>query len=102
MAITKKYLKSKPICKVTLRIPKEIGADIQEAHVVGEFNAWNTQATPMKKLKSGEFSVGLDLETGCEYQYRFLLNGTNWINDPEADKQVPTEFGDSENSVVVV
>jgi len=56
----------------------------------------------MKKLKTGVFTVTLDLGKGREYQFRYLLDKKSWENDMDADKFVPTPFGDSENSVVVV
>ena len=39
MSLTKRYLKSKPVCKVTFRLPKEAGEWAQSAAVVGEFIA---------------------------------------------------------------
>ena len=56
----------------------------------------------MKKQKTGEFTTTLDLEKGREYQFRYLFDKKNWVNDRDADKFVPTPYGDSENSVVVV
>jgi 1,4-alpha-glucan branching enzyme len=102
MSIKKQFLKSKPVCKVTFRIPEEIGNSAQTAHVVGEFNGWNFMATPMRKLKSGAFTMTLDLEQGREYQFRYLLDKKNWGNDADADKFVPTPYEDSENSVIVL
>ena len=102
MSIKKQYLKSKPVCKVTFRIPEEIGKSVGTAHVVGEFNEWNFLSTPMKKLKKGAFTATLDLEKGREYQFRYLLDNRSWQNDGEADKFVPTPFGDSENSVIAL
>ena len=102
MSIKKQFLKRKPVCKVTFRIPEEIGNSVKTAHVVGEFNNWNFSSTPIKKLKTGVFTTTLDLEKGREYQFRYLLGKKNWENDSDADKFVPTTYGDSENSVVVV
>ena len=102
MSIKKQFLKRKPVCKVTFRIPEEIGNSAKTAHVVGEFNNWDFSATPMKKLKTGEFTATLDLEKGKEYQFRYLLDQKNWENDMGADKFEPTPFGDSDNSVLVV
>ena len=102
MSIKKKFLKSKSMYKVTFRVPKEIGDTAQAAHVVGEFNGWDDRATPMKKLKSGAFSTDLDLEQGREYQFRYLLDENNWLNDSDADKFVATPYGDSKNSVIVL
>jgi len=102
MSIKKQFLKSKPVCKVTFRVPKEMGDSVQTLHVLGEFNDWDYLAAPMKKLKSGAFSTCLDLEQGREYQFRYLLDKKNWHNDVDADKFVATPFGDSENSVIVL
>jgi hypothetical protein len=54
----------------------------------------------MKKLKSGAFTTTLDLEPGREYQFRYLLDEKIWGNERDADKSVPTPYGDSENSII--
>ena len=102
MSIKKQFLKTKPICKVTFRIPEKLGNSAKTAHVVGEFNGWNFLATPMRKLKSGAFTTTLDLEQGREYQFRYLLDKKNWQNDADADNLAPTPYADSENSVIVL
>jgi 1,4-alpha-glucan branching enzyme len=102
MSIKKQYLKSKPVCKVTFRISEEIGNSAGTAHVVGEFNNWDSVYTPMKKLKTGAFTTTLDLEKGREYQFRYLLDNKIWENDADADKYVLTPFGDCENSVIAL
>ena len=56
----------------------------------------------MKKLETGVGTATLDLGKGREYQFRYLLDKKNWGNDRDAEKFVPTPFGDSENSAVVV
>ena len=102
MSIKKQFLKSRPVCKVTFRIPEKLGNSAKTAHVVGEFNSWSFLATPMKRLKSGAFTTTLDLEQGREYQFRYLLDKKNWQNDADADNFAPTPYGDSENSVIVL
>ena len=52
MAISKQYLKSKPVCKVTFSVPAK---DADEVTVVGTFNEWDTKSTTLKKLKNGTF-----------------------------------------------
>jgi hypothetical protein len=54
----------------------------------------------MKKQKDGSFSVTLNLTKENEYQFRYLVNGTEWHNDWEADKYVPNPYS-GDNSVVV-
>ncbi|MHC4943734.1 MAG: isoamylase early set domain-containing protein [Planctomycetota bacterium] len=102
MTTLKKYLKSKPICKVTFKLPHNAANAAETAHLVGEFNNWDTRCTPMKKLKDGAFTVTVDLEKNKEYQFRYLLDQAKWENDWEADKYVPTPYGDGENSVVIL
>ncbi len=101
MAAKKQYLKSKPICKTKFIMPKQAVGNAQSVNIVGDFNQWDIQATPMKKLKNGSFSVGIDLPAGKEYQYRYLIDGEKWENDWAADKYVPSSFG-PDNSVIVV
>ena len=48
MALKKQYLKSKPVCKVTFEVASP---DSKNVSVVGDFNKWNTEAAPLKKLK---------------------------------------------------
>lgn len=100
MGIQKQFLKSKPVCKVTFKVPETVGNGAAQAFLVGEFNAWSTSATPMKKTKSGEFRVTLDLEVGHTYQFRYLIGESHWENDPDADAYCPTPFEDTQNSVI--
>jgi 1,4-alpha-glucan branching enzyme len=96
------YLKSKKVCKVTFRLPKIAVTDAKNAYVVGDFNDWNMYASPMKKLKSGDYTITVELEPGREYQFRYLIDETKWENDWFADKYVKSPYGDSDNSVVIV
>jgi len=95
--VTKRYLKSKDVTKVTFYTSAELGAE--EVFLVGDFNEWDEEATPMQQLKDGRFKVILELEPGKEYQYRYLVNGDEWHNDWEADKYVPNPYS-GDNSVV--
>lgn len=95
--LKKQQLKSKPICKVTFYTPASIEANT--VHLVGDFNQWEETATAMKKLKDGRFSITLELDANKEYQFRYLINGSEWHNDWEADRYVPNPFS-GDNSVV--
>lgn len=95
--LKKQHLKSKPICKVTFYSPAQVQAET--VHLVGDFNGWNETSDPMKPLKDGRFSLVLELEAGKEFQFRYLVNGTEWHNDWEADKYAPNPFS-GDNSVV--
>ena len=102
MSFKKQYLKTEPACRVTFRLPAEAAGDAGKVNIVGDFNGWDLYAIPLKKLKDGTFTVTLKLNTEREYQFRYLIDESTWANDWEADKYVPTPYGDEENSVVVV
>jgi 1,4-alpha-glucan branching enzyme len=102
MSLKKQYLKSQNLCKVTFRLSKPLAQGAGEAHLVGDFNNWDESATPMKKLKSGEFTATVPLEQGRSYQFRYLLDRRTWQNDGNADGYVPSGVSADENSVVRV
>ena len=97
--LKKRYLKSKPACKVTFYTAPELEAE--NVALVGEFNEWNEFATPMKPLKDGRFKVTVELPVDQRFQYRYLINNSDWHNDWAADQYVPNPFS-GENSVVEV
>lgn len=82
--------------RVTFSMPAEIWA--KAFYVVGDFNNWNTTATPLQKSGSA-WSVSLELDAGRTYEYRYLVDG-KWFNDWHADDYKPNEHG-GDNSVVV-
>ena len=103
MAIIKKYSEDKSICHVTFILPKEISENFEQVGLVGDFNHWDIHKDKFShKGSTGLFSAEYDLEAGREYQFRYLGNGETWLNEPEADKQALTHFGDSENSVLII
>jgi 1,4-alpha-glucan branching enzyme len=96
--LKKQRLKTRPACKVTFILPE--GTQARTAYLVGDFNNWDQKALPMKKLKDGTFKAIVELEADREYQYRYLVNGSEWINDDAADRYVAHPYG-GENSVVI-
>lgn len=101
MSIKKEYFKTKPSCKVTFRLPKDMAQNAKNVFVTGDFNAWQNNHTPMKKLKNGEFSAVIKLDKNKEYQFRYLIDGKTWLNESEADRYVPNGYGE-ENAVISV
>lgn len=103
MALSKQYLKSKPVVKVTFTLPAEAVEKSEKVTLLGEFNGWNPEeALALKKQKDGSFKGSLDLTPGKEYQFRYLLDNEKWENDWEADKYVSAGVNAEENSVVVL
>lgn len=100
MAIKKQYLKTRNICKVTFRVPAEVAKSAYRVNIAGEFNNWNTKSHPLRKLKSGEHTITLDLEPGRDYQFRYIFDEVHWENDHEADKYIPSQEFGVDNSVI--
>jgi len=100
--IKKQFLKSKPVCKVTFTLTPEAAENAEQVELVGDFSNWTDSPISMKKLKNGAFKTTLDLETGKDYQFRYVINGQKWENDWEADAYVPNNMTFEENSVVSI
>jgi 1,4-alpha-glucan branching enzyme len=102
--LEKRYIKSRKVAKVKFVMPKDQlveGVEAHSVHLVGDFNNWDVEATPMKqRKKDGAFYVTLDLEPGQRYEFRYLVNGEQWCNDWHADAYVPSDTGE-DNCVVV-
>ena len=96
MAITKQYLKTKPVCKVTFTVPAE---EANEVKVVGSFNGWDAKKNPLKKLKNGNFKGTIDLEKDNSYEFRYIVDG-NYVNDEQADAYAWNDFAWDENGVI--
>jgi 1,4-alpha-glucan branching enzyme len=97
----KRFLKSRPVCKVTFELPAQAVNGAAVVTLAGDFNGWDPAAMPLKRLKDGTCSIILDLPRDHEYQFRYLIDGKRWENDWQADKYVPNPAGDCENSVVI-
>jgi len=102
MSLKIRYLKSRPVGKVTFRLPGEAAPGAAAVHLVGEFNGWDAEATPMERLRDGSYKAMLDLETGRTYRYRYLIDGRTWENDWDAHRYAPSSFAGVEDSVVEV
>ncbi|RBP79443.1 glycoside hydrolase [Marinomonas rhizomae] len=98
--IEKNYLKTKPECKVKFTLPADIIGDAKSVAVVGDFNNWDCKANPMKKQKSGVFASTLNLDIKKSYQFRYVLDDTEWLNDEMADAYVPSPISYDTNGVI--
>jgi hypothetical protein len=102
MAISKNFLKSRPSCKVKFQLTPEEYGEAEGVFVVGDFNDWDENSHPMKKKRDGVFYLEMELPLGRDYQFRYRTDQNVWLNDPEADAQVFSQFSGVENSLVKV
>ncbi len=99
MSLKKQNLKSKSMCKVTFKFTGNEAKQAQEANLAGDFNDWNPNSIPMKKLKDGSFSTSLNLEANQEYRFRYV-SSNGWYNDDSADNYIHCDYADCENCIV--
>jgi 1,4-alpha-glucan branching enzyme len=102
MSYSKKFLKSRAACKVQFTVTEEQAQGASSVYLVGDFNSWSHTSNPMKKLKTGGFSLELDLPLGQDYQFRYLTDTGTWFNDDAAEAYVPNPFSGEGNSLVKV
>lgn len=69
-------------------------------YLVGDFNAWHRTSHPFRHESDGKWTISVDLEVGRAYQFRYLIDDRDWINDSQADAYVYNPYG-SNNFVVV-
>lgn len=73
--------------------------EAQQVYLAGTFNNWAPTGIPMKK-RNGYWEVKLYLTPGT-YQYKFVINGTDWKEDPLNPARVDDGYGGF-NSVFVL
>jgi len=62
-------------------------------HLAGEFNGWSGSAWPMTDADGDlVWTLTTPLETGRTYQYKYVINGTEWVTDPHAEATDPNNF----------
>ena len=83
---------------VTFQLPGSIWAE--SVHLVGDFNDWNRHSHSLTRSRLDDsWQITLELEKAKSYQFRYLVNGTDWQNNWNADRYVPNAYG-GENSVL--
>jgi hypothetical protein len=69
--------------------------------VVGDFNDWNPNKHLLRdENEDGIWTATLRLEPG-RYEYMFILDGQEWVPDPEAYRYVRDGFG-NKNAVIEI
>lgn len=95
--ILKTYYKTKDYCKVKFSFTDENAETVQ---IRGLNSDWQ-KSILMAKKKDGSFTADVTLPKDSKHQFKYVVNETKWLNEPEADSQEPNEFGGS-NSVIVL
>lgn len=93
--ISKRFFKTKDEVEVTFELD---ATQIDSAAIVAEFHDW--QPVAMKKVvKSKTFKYKTRLPKNAQFEFRYLVNDSEWVNDTNADNYIVNHFGE-ENCVV--
>jgi len=98
------------ICSIIIAQPVGLGdgkvefkysaPNARQVYLAGGFNRWNATDNAMEKGKGGIWKITLEFEPGI-YQYKFVVNGTDWIQDPANPAGIDDNYGGL-NSVFVL
>ncbi len=67
--------------------------EVKQVSCVGDFNRWNRKLGEMVySSENKEWVFRINLKPGV-YRYKFLINGTTWIPDPNLTERVDDSFG---------
>lgn len=95
--VTKTYFKTKDYCKVKFSFRVD---NAETVEILGLNSDWENSVV-MSRKKDGTFSCEVPLPKNSEQEFKYRINETLWMNDPEADAEKPNRFGTS-NSVIVL
>jgi hypothetical protein len=76
-----------------------IAPSASSVSLVGDFNAWNTSATPLQRQGSA-WTVEIALPPG-RHMYSFVVDGSEWVTDASAARAPEDEFGRSSSVILV-
>jgi 1,4-alpha-glucan branching enzyme len=94
--LKKRFFKTNDNCEVTFEYA---GNEAHNAALVGEFNEWRPLPMKKAKKKGSPFRIKVRLPKEGQYQFRYLVDQSIWVNDDDADEYWANEYGES-NSVV--
>jgi len=83
--------------RIALGFYTEAMPEAESVQIVGSFDDW--QAQSMRRLKDGRFMTMRYLKAGERYEFRYLVDSAQWINDTAAESYTPNPYG-SDNCVV--
>ncbi len=95
--VQKTYFKTKDYCKVKFVLNIQ---NAETVEILGLNSDWENSIV-MSKKKDGTFSSDVALPKNTQHEFKYLVNKTEWINEPEADAQHPDSFGGN-NSVIIL
>mgnify|MGYP006275387215 CR=1 FL=1 len=99
--ITKKDITGKVAKAVEVKFTYEPEGKPDSVTIAGGFNGWDKTATPLKDEDGDGVYEATQLLPPGEYPYKFVVNGEEWIEPPNAEKYTGDGYG-GKNAVAVV
>ena len=90
-----------PLHPVTFTVDAQNEAGVTAMHLSGEFNGYNTTATPMTNVSGTLWSVTIPLEEGRGYSYKFVANSGNYEDNIPAGTCNPGGAGGGNRNYTV-
>lgn len=94
--ITKRKSSKPGFVRVCFELPAYLWAD--RVYVVGDFNDWDRQRTPLYQGRDGVWRVEVDLPCSQRFQFRYYVDN-HWLTDNHADGMTDNPYG-TQNSIV--
>lgn len=69
--------------------------------LAGDFNGWDSNKTKLVKDEHGFWRTAIDAPPPGVYQYKFIINGEWWLEDPNNGMKAPDNHGGL-NSVLTI
>ena len=92
--LKKRFFKTKAECEVTFELERRGAGQVELVCSVG---GW--KPVTMRRVKSGLFRATMRVPVDSRVEFRYRVDGQEWVDDPEADGYVANRFGTT-NSVL--
>lgn len=95
--VQKTYFKTKDYCKVKFTFKVE---NAETVEILGLNSDWENSII-MSKKKDGSFTCDVSLPKNSQHEFKYRVNESEWLNEPEADSENENAFG-GKNSVIIL
>jgi serine protease AprX len=65
----------------------------QMISLAGDFNSWSLESANLNKSEFGIWQISIPLPLPGRYRYKFVINGSGWIDDPSNGMKEPDGYG---------
>lgn len=65
----------------------------KKVELVGDFNHWRRGSTPFEEVLDGLWKVEIDAPQPGRYRYKFLVDESEWVEDPANLYRKPNSYG---------